>query len=146
MEITTKSEKETYDFAKKYAKKLKGDEVIGLVGDLGAGKTVFAQGLAAGLGVKETVNSPTFVLMKLYPVKQPGKIKFLCHIDAYRITKAQDIIAIGAEEYLNRPDTVTVVEWADRIKNVLPSKTSYFNFTISSEFHIISTQKIDFKK
>ena len=127
--IITQSEKETYNFAKKYAKKLKGGEVIGLIGGLGAGKTVFAQGLAAGLGVKETVNSPTFVLMKVYKMKNEKlKIKNLVHIDAYRITKPEEIEAIGAREYFERPDTVTVIEWADKVKFILPARLFIVNF------------------
>lgn len=112
----THSEKETFDLAKKYAKTLKGGEVIGLIGDLGAGKTVFVKGLAAGLDIKKTVNSPTFVLMKVYPVKKHKTIKNLIHIDAYRIKKAEEILAIGAEEYFNKLNTVVAIEWVDKVK------------------------------
>ena len=129
--MLTKSEKETFDFAKKYALKLKGGEIIGLIGDLGAGKTIFAKGLALGLGVKETVTSPTFVLMKIYPIKsRASKIKFLCHIDAYRVKKAKDIEAIGAGDYFDRLDTVTVIEWADRILSFLPEKMIVIDFAL----------------
>ncbi len=124
--IITKSEKETFDFAKKYAQELKGGEVIGLIGDLGAGKTVFAKGLAAGLGIKDTITSPTFVLMKIYQTGGRKNIKTLCHIDAYRVKSAQDILAIGAEEYFNRPDTVSMIEWADKVKKILPQETRIF--------------------
>jgi tRNA threonylcarbamoyladenosine biosynthesis protein TsaE len=113
--IITHSEKETFNFAKKFARTLKGGEVIGLVGDLGAGKTVFAKGIAAGLGIKKTVNSPTFVLMKIYPVKKHPTIKQLVHIDAYRIKKTEEIKSIGIEEYMNRQDTLAIIEWADKI-------------------------------
>jgi len=126
MQIITKSEKETFDFAKKYAQELKGGEVIGLIGDLGAGKTVFAKGLAAGLGIKDTITSPTFVLMKIYQTGGRKNIKTLCHIDAYRVKSAQDILAIGAEEYFNRPDTVSMIEWADKVKKILPQETRIF--------------------
>jgi tRNA threonylcarbamoyladenosine biosynthesis protein TsaE len=130
----TNSEKETFNFAKKFAKRLKGGEIIGLTGDLGAGKTVFAKGLAAGLGVKKNITSPTFVLMKIYEIKKPcSKIKILCHIDAYRLKTPQDLIAIGAEEYFNRPDAVTVIEWADKIKKILPKKTKYIGIINKDE-------------
>lgn len=131
------SEKETFNFAKKFAKRLKGGEIIGLIGDLGAGKTVFIKGLAAGLGIKKNITSPTFVLMKVYQTKYPrlpkpgdggqaiSSIQYLIHIDAYRLKTPEDLIAIGAEEYFNRPDTVTVIEWADKIKKILPKKTRY---------------------
>ena len=127
MEITTNNEKETFAFAKKFAKTLKGGEIIGLIGDLGAGKTVFTKGLAAGLGIKNTVNSPTFVLMKVY--KARGKIKNLVHIDAYRLQSMADLAAIGAEDYFSQSDTITVIEWVDRIKSELPNKNLIiFNF------------------
>lgn len=116
MEIITKSEKETFEFARKFAKTLKGGEIIGLIGDLGAGKTVFVKGLAAGLGVKQTVNSPTFVLMKIYPVPKHKTIKTLCHIDAYRIKNADELTAIGANEYFDKKNVITIIEWTDKIK------------------------------
>jgi len=130
--IITNSEKQTFNFAKKYAKQLKGNEIVGLTGELGAGKTIFIKGLAAGLGIKKTITSPTFVLMKVYPIKsnvkcQMSNVKCLVHIDAYRIKSAQDIIAIGVEDYFKRQDTIAAIEWADRIKKILPKKTKYIN-------------------
>ena len=138
MQKITNSEKETFEFAKTFAKKLKGGEVIGLIGELGAGKTIFTKGMAAGLGIKKNITSPTFVLMKIYQIPNPpgraphsgagkSQISNICHIDAYRIKNARDITAIGAEEYFNRPDTVTIVEWADNIKKILPKKTKFVN-------------------
>jgi tRNA threonylcarbamoyladenosine biosynthesis protein TsaE len=122
MQKITNSEKETFEFAKKFAKKLKGGEVIGLVGDLGAGKTVFVKGLAAELGVKQNITSPTFVLMKVYKIRNlKSEIRNLIHIDAYRVKNAEDLTAIGAKEYFNRPDAITVIEWADKIKKILPN-------------------------
>ena len=132
MNKITNSEKQTFDLAKKFAKTLKGGEIIGLIGNLGAGKTIFAKGLAAGLGIKQIVNSPTFVLMKVYPIRNPkSEIRNLIHIDAYRIKSEQDIIAIGAEEYFKRQDVITVIEWADKIKKILPKKTKYINININ---------------
>jgi tRNA threonylcarbamoyladenosine biosynthesis protein TsaE len=128
--ITTKSEIETFDFAKNFAKNLKGGEVIGLIGDLGAGKTVFVKGLASGLGIKENVNSPTFALMKVYKIKNSKtRIKNLVHIDTYRTKNPEDVTAIGAFDYFSRDDTITVVEWADKIKKELKkSKATIFEF------------------
>ena len=141
MRFTATTEQQTFALAKKFASQLKGGEVIGLIGNLGAGKTIFTKGLAAGLGIKKYITSPTFVLMKVYPVKsRPARIlpkaklfngvnpvkslsiKHLVHIDAYRLKSAQDLTAIGAPEYFSRPDTVTVIEWADKIKKILPRK------------------------
>ena len=128
MQHITTSEKQTFNFAKKFAKQLKGGEIIGLVGELGAGKTIFTKGLAAGLSIKQTVNSPTFVLMKIYPIRNPkSEIRNLIHIDAYRVKTEKDLIAIGAEEYFNRTDTIIIIEWADRVKKILPKKTRYVN-------------------
>ena len=132
MKFISFSEKETFDFAKQYAGKLKGGEVIGLIGNLGAGKTAFSKGLAAGLGVKNRVTSPTFVLMKVYKASSSPKttINSLVHIDAYRLKSAGDILAIGVEEYMHRNDVVTVIEWADRIKKILPKKAKILKLKI----------------
>ncbi len=118
--IITKNEKETFDFAEKFAKDLKGGEVIGLDGNLGSGKTVFAKGIASGLGIKENVLSPTFVYMKIYEVSGHRTIKKLCHIDAYRLENEQILVDIGALEYFNSPEVVSVVEWSDKVEGVLP--------------------------
>lgn len=122
MKYITNSEQETFELAKDFGAGLKGGEVIGLSGNLGAGKSVFARGLAAGLGIKKKITSPTFVLMNVYPIKQQV-IKYFCHIDAYRLRSETDLAAIGAKDYLGRPDTVTVVEWADKVKSLLPKNT-----------------------
>lgn len=141
--ITTKSEKQTYDLGKKLAKQLKGSEVLALTGQLGAGKTVLIKGIAAGLGIKKIITSPTFVLMKVYgqenkktrksrhqdyaknrdPDASGQENKTIVHLDCYRIKSAQEIIDIGATEYFGRKDTVTVIEWAEKIKKILPRKT-----------------------
>ncbi|RLC39044.1 tRNA (adenosine(37)-N6)-threonylcarbamoyltransferase complex ATPase subunit type 1 TsaE [Candidatus Falkowbacteria bacterium] len=125
MRIITNSEKETFKLAKDFSEKLKGGEIIGLIGDLGAGKTIFTKGLAKGLGVKKMVNSPTFVLMKIYDCQNHKTIKKLVHIDAYRLNSEKDIEAIGAAEYFGRADIITVIEWADKIKKVLPKNTKF---------------------
>lgn len=120
MDYISNSEKDTFNFAKKFAKNLKGGEVVGLIGDLGAGKTVFAKGLASGLGIKQKITSPTFVLMRIYPVKK-GSIRNFIHIDAYRLKSAAGLAAIGAKEYMNDPESIVLIEWADRVKKHLPA-------------------------
>ncbi len=118
-----KNEKETLAFAKKFAQKLYGGEILALIGELGAGKTVFTRGLARGLGIKEWVQSPTFLLMKVYNVRPSissgNKIKHLCHVDAYRLSEAHELMDIGLLDWLGRADTVTVIEWADRVQEIL---------------------------
>ena len=121
--IITKSEKETMTLAKKFASQLKGGEVIALIGELGAGKTVFIKGLAKGLGVKQTITSPTFVLMKIYEVNKKNKIKNLCHVDAYRLKDGRELIDIGLTDWLLKSKVITVIEWADRVKEILPEKS-----------------------
>jgi tRNA threonylcarbamoyladenosine biosynthesis protein TsaE len=130
MQYTTNSNEETFALAQNLAKELKGGDVIGLVGDLGAGKTVFSQGLAAGLEVKEQVTSPTFVVMKVYDCNSHPTIKHLCHIDAYRLRGEADLLALGADDYLGEPSTLTVIEWADKVPALLPKGAKTINIEI----------------
>jgi len=122
-EIITKSAKETFKFGKKFAQKLKGGEIIALIGELGSGKTMFVQGVAAGLGIKEKITSPTFVLLKEYKTKISNfqsPISKLVHIDCYRMKNIEDVESIGIFDYFRRKDIVCLIEWADRIKKILP--------------------------
>lgn len=128
MRKVTRSEKETQDFAAAWAKKLKGGEVLALNGELGSGKTAFVKGLAAGLGIRKTVTSPTFVIMKVYPVKS-GSIKHLVHVDAYRLKSGKSLQAIGLADYLEDPAAVVVIEWAERVKDILSKNALTLDFT-----------------
>jgi tRNA threonylcarbamoyladenosine biosynthesis protein TsaE len=103
---------QTLDFAKRLAEKLKPGDVIALEGDLGAGKTTFTKGLAKGLGVQKTVNSPTFTIIKEYQGRLP-----LFHMDVYRVSDSYE--DLGFDEYFEG-DGVTVVEWAHLIEKQLP--------------------------
>lgn len=141
--FTSNSESETFEFAKQYATTLAGGEVIALKGDLGAGKTIFSKGLAAGLGLKRNVNSPTFVIMKVYSDFKPqcplqSKLKHFVHIDAYRLDSSLDLSAIGADEYFGREDAVVVIEWPERIKKILPEETRWLKFLAMNGSRIIS--------
>ena len=118
--FTTHSEKETIAFAKRFASTLKGGEVITLQGDLGAGKTTFVKGLALGLEITNVVNSPTFVLMKVYPIDK-GSMQ-LVHIDTYRVGSSRDLVEIGVLDYLGHKDTIVVVEWPEKITDLLHGK------------------------
>ncbi|MDD8027340.1 MAG: tRNA (adenosine(37)-N6)-threonylcarbamoyltransferase complex ATPase subunit type 1 TsaE [Acidobacteriota bacterium] len=110
------SEKETRDFAARWAKTFKGDEVIFLVGELGAGKTVFAKGVAAGLGLKDIgeVCSPTFTLMNIYLARAP-----IYHLDLYRLGNGPEIRDLGFEDYVG--EGVILVEWAEKIDFPMPA-------------------------
>lgn len=116
--IKSKNEADTLNLGKDLASKFKGGEVVALVGELGAGKTVFTKGLAQGLGYKKVITSPTFVLMKVYNPDNPV-IKNFVHVDCYRIDSSDDLYGIGFNDYLGRKDTVVAIEWAEKVKDVL---------------------------
>ena len=125
----SKSVKETLSIGEKLAKRLKRGDFVALVGDLGSGKTVLTKGLAKGLGVKNHryVNSPTFVIIKEYKGKLP-----LYHFDLYRLDHPGMLDAENFEEYFYG-DGVTVVEWADKIKGLLPKKRWDVNMSVAGE-------------
>ena len=112
--FVTRCESETLGLAAEFARTLRPGDVVALVGDLGAGKTVFAKGVAAELGVRDTVTSPTFTLIQEYR----GSIPFY-HIDLYRLRDIEEILDIGAEEYFYG-DGVCMVEWAEKLGDRLP--------------------------
>lgn len=129
--ITT-NEKETLALGEKIAKTLKGGEIIGLEGELGAGKTILAKGIAKSLGVKKNITSPTFILMRVYGIKNPKlKIRNLAHVDAYRLEDSQELLDIGLNEYLNDKNSIIIIEWADKIKNIFKGK-EYLQIKIKS--------------
>lgn len=121
MEFITNNEQETLKLGKKIVSRLQGGDIVSLVGNLGAGKTILTRGISEFLGVKKGVKSPTFTLMNIYSTNNP-KIKFICHIDAYRLNSANDLLAIGAMEYFDDPETLTIIEWGDKAKNILPRR------------------------
>lgn len=138
--MLSRSQIETIELAKNFTRKLKGGEVVGLVGELGSGKTTFVKGLAEGLGIKESITSPTFVLLKEYilrPKTNLGglrkKVRIFVHVDVYRIDSIEDIKSVGIEDYFNRDDVVIVIEWAKKIKKILPEHTIYIHFKHKSE-------------
>lgn len=96
-------------------KSLAGGSVIAFRGALGAGKTTMAKGLARGLGVEETVTSPTFTIVSEYE----GRLR-LHHVDAYRLSGPEDFRSMGGEELLADPGGVCLVEWSERIETALP--------------------------
>ena len=110
-EYTSFSEKETFLLAKKLAESFKGREIVFLFGELGAGKTVFAKGIASGLGLEDVhqVCSPSFTLVNIYQAKFP-----IFHIDLYRLGKDTDIDDLGWEDYID--EGVIIVEWAEKLR------------------------------
>jgi tRNA threonylcarbamoyladenosine biosynthesis protein TsaE len=117
LEKLSLSVNQTLQLGKKIARYLRPRDIILLSGCLGAGKTVFAKGIAQGLGVnKNEVVSPTFVLLRIYPGKH-----LLQHFDFYRLKAAQDFFDLGYQEYLYS-DAVTLIEWPERLKFLLPKE------------------------
>ena len=120
---------ETESIAAELAKSLRGGECVALDGPLGAGKTQFVRGLAAGLGADPRgVSSPTFVLLNIY---RGGRLP-LFHLDAYRVAGAEDFEAIGFSELLEQ-NGVVVVEWAGRVAKILPPARIDVNIEVTGE-------------
>ncbi len=122
--VITKSSKETQRFAADFSKKIlkiKSEKaiIVGLIGELGAGKTVFAKGFARGLGIKEIVVRPTFVLERIYRLKGES-FKLFVHIDAYRLEKAKELSGLGFKNLSRDSHNIILIEWADRVKKILP--------------------------
>ena len=115
---------QTKEIARKLAKQLSG--VIALVGDLGTGKTTFVQGFAEGLGIKDRIISPTFVLMRQHKI--PKTQKTLFHIDLYRLDGEKKLQQLGLEELLNDTNHLIIIEWAEKIKSLLPKDTTWIHF------------------
>ena len=99
--------------------------VIGLVGDLGGGKTCFLQGFAQGLGIKQRVLSPTFIIMR--------RFNNFYHIDCYRIQKPQELLDLGFKRIIANPKNIVAVEWADRIRKIMPLNTIWIEFEFIGE-------------
>ncbi|MCG2686474.1 tRNA (adenosine(37)-N6)-threonylcarbamoyltransferase complex ATPase subunit type 1 TsaE [Candidatus Parcubacteria bacterium] len=114
--IETHSAQETKKIARNLASQLSGGEVLALYGELGSGKTTFVQGLAEGLGIKDRVLSPTFVLMRQYDCH----IGRFSHIDCYRIDTMEQAEGLGLEEIFADPHAVVAIEWAERVEELLP--------------------------
>lgn len=118
--IKIKNEKETENFGRRLGESLGAGDVVAMVGDLGTGKTTLTGYIARGLGIKETVSSPTFTIIKEY---NSGRLP-LYHFDVYRIGDPEELFNIGADEYFDG-DGVCVVEWADLVSEELPENSKY---------------------
>lgn len=117
----SRGEEQTLRFAEQYAKSLKGGDVVVLEGDMGAGKTIFAKGVALGLGITDEITSPTYAYMNDYGGK-------LYHYDCYRLSCGEQAEALGLCDYFYA-DGICLIEWASNIKDVLPQ--NYKKVTIS---------------
>ena len=115
MVIETWSPKETYALGEKIGREALPGQVYTLNGDLGVGKTVFTQGVAAGLGIREPVNSPTFTIVQVY---EEGRMPFY-HFDVYRIGDIEEMEEIGYDDYFFG-EGICLIEWAELIEEILP--------------------------
>jgi len=113
--IESFSREDTFNFAKELGENALAGQVFLLSGDLGTGKTVFAQGFAEGLGITDIVNSPTFTIMQIY---EEGRLP-LYHFDVYRIGDSSEMDELGYEEYFYG-NGVTLIEWPQMIEDILP--------------------------
>ena len=104
-----------------------GALVLALIGDLGSGKTTFARAFAEGLGVKEKIKSPTFIIFRKSKIKNK-KFLYFYHFDVYRINSEKEILKLGWEEIISNPENIVLVEWADKIENILPKNSVKINF------------------
>ena len=113
----TTSPRQTFKLGEQLSKRLKGGEIILLIGELGSGKTIFAKGVASGLGIKSStaVTSPSFTLINEYQ----GKLKFF-HIDLYRINRPEELYDLGLEEIMTPPNVV-MVEWGEKLGPFSPA-------------------------
>ena len=124
--IETYSPEETYALGEEIGKKACPGQVYTLIGDLGAGKTVFTQGVARGLDILEAVNSPTFTIMQIY---ETGRMPFY-HFDVYRIGDVEEMEEIGYEDFFYGQG-ICLIEWANLIEEILPE--NYIRITIEKQ-------------
>ena len=119
-----------------------GATVVGLYGDLGAGKTTFTQAIAKNLGVSDIVTSPTFVIMKVYdisytsnPATRNHNFDKLIHIDAYRIENSSELLHLGWKEIISNPNNLILIEWPERVADIMPEHTKIYLKTLEAEDH-----------
>lgn len=121
--VVTGGAAETRALAAEILRECGGRGVLALHGELGSGKTCFVQGLAAAVGVSEAVTSPTYIMVNEYA----GRCR-LYHMDLYRIERPSDVLGVGLDEYLDDPDAVLAIEWAERADGYLPDRTIHVTF------------------
>jgi len=133
----TKNQKETISLGKEIAKNLikkkkrKKALILALIGDLGGGKTTFLKGFAKGIGIKEKILSPSFILIRKFEIpKQTLNFKNFYHIDCYRIEKPKEILALDFKKIIDNPQNIVAIEWADKIRKILPKKILVLKFEV----------------
>lgn len=145
MEYISKNTKETRKLGLTVAKSSAAGDIIALSGDLGSGKTTFTKGFVEFFNPEVIVTSPTFVILKQYNVKQDNileNIDYIVHADCYRMESAQDADSVGLMEIINNPRVITLIEWPEKIKDILPLRTKIIEFEYLNE----NERKITSKK
>lgn len=127
------SEQEMLEFGKKIGRELESPAVIELIGDVGAGKTTLARGIAEGLGVAEPVTSPSFTIVKRYSfLDKNNQERYLAHYDFYRLPDP-GIMSEDLSESISDENTITLVEWANTVSDILPSARMIINITLNED-------------
>lgn len=139
MEIISKTEKSTKDAGTLLAKDLDGKNVLCLFGELGSGKTVFTKGIAEGLGIKKRILSPTFVIIREYQI--PKSEKILYHIDLYRLETEKEVINAGIVSLFEDKNNIVVLEWAEKLGNLLPSARIEVKFKVTDDERTIQIDR-----
>jgi len=150
--LTTNSAKETQKLGENFAKNIlnlpskNSATVLCLNGNLGGGKTTFLQGFAKGLGIKERILSPTFVILKNFKIKNIAtpKNKYFSsfyHIDCYRLNKPTEILELDFKNIIKNPKNIVAIEWPEKIKKVLPKNIIKIDFKFIDE----NKREINFK-
>ena len=129
MIINSSSEEDTFKIGKKIGQSIHGGQIIELIGDVGSGKTALTKGIANGLGIKNTISSPSFAICCKYDILNNLS---LAHYDFYRLNDA-GIMAEEIKESINSPDIITIVEWGDIIQDILPADRITIKITAPSE-------------
>jgi tRNA threonylcarbamoyladenosine biosynthesis protein TsaE len=132
-EIVTQSVEETKKVARDFSKKLKPGSIVCLRGDLGSGKTAFAQGVLSFFDAKPPYTSPTFLIIKEYKLENtPKKPSVLYHIDAYRIS-SKDLLEQGWRDIVQNKNAITLIEWPERVLEIVPTHAIVIDFSWESE-------------
>ncbi|MDL2296055.1 tRNA (adenosine(37)-N6)-threonylcarbamoyltransferase complex ATPase subunit type 1 TsaE [Lachnospiraceae bacterium OttesenSCG-928-E19] len=141
MIVETWSEKETYELGVRIGKEAIEGQVYTLTGDLGVGKTAFTKGVAKGLEIEEAISSPTFTIIQIY---EEGRLPFY-HFDVYRIGDVEELDEVGYDDYVYG-NGVTLIEWANLIEEVLPSRRTKIeikkNLENGFDYRIISIEEV----
>lgn len=129
----TSSAEETTQAGISLASSLSGGDIVALYGDLGSGKTTFVQGIAKGLGITQRIVSPTFIILKTHTVDNKSDLDTFYHADLYRIETAKDIESIGLKEIFTDKNAILVMEWPEKIEEILPKHTKKIRFSYISD-------------